>query len=364
MSRLRRILSGEIFPVPHFENVIEYRYMIGFFDVRTGEELESVDGRIQIPFLNNSFSVEKDLLVAITTKGFKVPLTSWNSFKVIYVGDDKDSPENFIISPISPVEAKDCPGFYEIPGFSSYVINSKGELFSRSVRRILSPYRDQMGYWMYGLNPDVGSRTILGTHRLLALAFLEYPAEVDRMDVNHKNGIKSDNDLNNLEWASRKRNCDHAYSTGLRVDNVPVLVMNAFTKEVLEFYSFAECSRHMNLCFEAIRQRCMSKGQKLYYPGFLFKRKTDKEDWLQVEDPEAEFYKTKQPRPYLVKNLETGETHIARNAKECSKFIGLTAQYIPDKINPSGSFERNGYSVSFLSLSENAKSLFDEIRNR
>ena len=51
-------------------------------------------------------------------------------------------------------------------------------------------------------------------HRLVLLAFLKQPK--DKIQVNHKNGIKSDNTLKNLEWVTRRENEDHALRTGLK----------------------------------------------------------------------------------------------------------------------------------------------------
>lgn len=66
--------------------------------------------------------------------------------------------------------------------------------------------------------PDPRASAALSIHRIVALAFLGEPSQPD-MDVNHKDGNKSNNTVDNLEWATRRENLAHALRMGLRTQH-------------------------------------------------------------------------------------------------------------------------------------------------
>ena len=95
-----------------------------------------------------------------------------------------------------------------IPGYDSYLATSAGNIFSLHRLRFLTPDKIWCGYLRVKLN---GNKNEL-VHRLVLSAF----SGRFRSFVNHKNGNKADNRLENLEWCTKSQNTKHAYRLGLQ----------------------------------------------------------------------------------------------------------------------------------------------------
>jgi hypothetical protein len=70
---------------------------------------------------------------------------------------------------------------------------------------LLSPTLNKLGYLQVGLHKD-GICKLKTIHRLVATAFIPNPDK----EVNHINGIRKDNRVENLEWSNRKHNSLHS----------------------------------------------------------------------------------------------------------------------------------------------------------
>lgn len=86
--------------------------------------------------------------------------------------------------------------------------------------RIKRISKHNMGYEVYNLFKNGKCYPHL-RHRLIAVHFIPNPKNLP--EINHKNGNKKDNSIENLEWCSYSRNLKHAYEIGLRQKRPPLL---------------------------------------------------------------------------------------------------------------------------------------------
>lgn len=97
-----------------------------------------------------------------------------------------------------------------------YLVSNYGRIYSNKTNMIMKQFTDRDGYnrislWIEGKRPSlIVSRLVLQTFKPIL--------NPELYQVNHKNGIKSINELWNLEWTTPKENTHHAIRTGLMGD--------------------------------------------------------------------------------------------------------------------------------------------------
>ncbi len=133
-------------------------------------------------------------------------------------------------------DIKNYEGQYQVSSLGSVrsldrrIYHSFNRCLHRIEGRKLKPRINNRGYWEIRLSAQGKSRTFF-VHRLMGEVFLSNPD--NKLEINHKNGIKTDNRVENLEWVTHAENMEHAYRLGLCKSRKPTSC--DFTKSLVKY---------------------------------------------------------------------------------------------------------------------------------
>lgn len=97
-----------------------------------------------------------------------------------------------------------------------YVLFEDGKVWSYKHSKFLKPYSTPQGYLMFDLYDENDQRTRHTQHSLVGKWFV--PKREAATQINHKNGDRTDNRKENLEWVTNAENNQHAYDVLGRVN--------------------------------------------------------------------------------------------------------------------------------------------------
>ena len=124
---------------------------------------------------------------------------------------------------------------------TDYSVSTEGEVRKDTTNYILSQ-SSQQDYKFVGLIIN-GKQKRMRVHRMVALAFIDNPD--NKPYVNHINGNRSDNNVENLEWVTPSENTQHAVDTGLFKSGRAraVIQYNLNGEQMATFESASEAAR-------------------------------------------------------------------------------------------------------------------------
>lgn len=148
--------------------------------------------------------------------------------------------------------------FKTIKNHSRYKISNIGNIINNKNKLLKT--RNNI-YCKISLYNDYGIRKNLTLHRLLAINFISNPNNYKC--VNHIDGNKLNNNLNNLEWCSYSENTKHAYKLGLNTFTLENKnkIIKANSRKVIDintniiYDSIKNAAKNLNINERTLRSR-------------------------------------------------------------------------------------------------------------
>lgn len=225
-----------------------------------------------------------------------------------------------------------------IDGFPDYQISNEGRVQSKRSKSFwvgLKGGYDSDGYHIVLLYRNEGKRYTAKIHRLVAQAFI--PNIDKKSAVNHINGNKKDNRVENLEWSTNRENTRHAIDTGLMrpsFDNERPVIQMDLNGKVVKTYSSAASAKKDGFHRQTIVHCC--SGATLTHKGFI---------WCYADNDIDEHYQI------IVERLLEKDVRKLSNIKpRAVERIDISTGEVLEIYDSLSKASKNGYQHSGISL--------------
>ena len=152
----------------------------------------------------------------------------------------------------------------------SKYLNSKNKKSAKRIRKLseTSKRPNKQGYLCVRMIRDIDGKSVCEyVHRLVAKTFIPNPNDFPY--INHKDGNKHNNNVNNLEWCTESDNNYHAYKNDLKNDNCKVIKIDKNNIVTDIYYSISNASISNNYSQSYLRRLIATKLPDYYGNKFL-----------------------------------------------------------------------------------------------
>lgn len=231
----------------------------------------------------------------------------------------KNEKENWKTYPeISWIQGSNLENIRMIDHYATYKNGGK-----RLVKgHVLKQYRNRNGYMFVHVSVNGKLKGLL-VHRIIASCFLPNPDNLPQ--VNHKDCDRTKNNVDNLEWCTRKYNCQYRNKHGISYSEAakkrPVIAINLKTLEVLRFSSQTEAGKNLGVSYQSIGRVISNRAKQAGGYYFMGDHGSD------IEMDKDKLYKIVADRKpdYSIfgVNLNTQVVYLFPSQSEAGRTIGI-----------------------------------------
>lgn len=230
---------------------------------------------------------------------------------------------------VTPLECKAHPGYYIIPGHKNYVINRNGDVIRLSDGFSPKIYTEVTGYKTVRMKVG-NSKTQVRVHRLLGEVFVGRPSRhkdksITELEINHIDGNKSNNDLDNLEWCNDYENTTHAHLSGrMDFNRTPVIARDIRTDIETTYESIAICEQAFGIKSKQLGMHLSTKSASTKTKNWHVFKKQGTVGWPTIPKDDYVENAWDMVKVWYATNPELNKTIITEDSLSLVNVIGVS----------------------------------------
>ena len=156
----------------------------------------------------------------------------------------------------------------DIPNFNGlYQVSNNGNIKRTKDEYIFKKNKNSRGYRIITLTKDKKEYS-LSVHRLVAEAFIPNPNNLPQ--INHKDGNKLNNKIENLEWCTQSENMKHAYKNKLEIKSGKKVAQFDLDMKIIKIWDkIIEAEKEYKIAHGKITMVC--KGKRKTAGGYIWR---------------------------------------------------------------------------------------------
>ena len=257
---------------------------------------------------------------------------------------------------VNPIESLQYPGFYHYPEEHRLLVSKDGVIRNSLNGKIIGgfsqPERKGGKTISFSFETSVKTRYL---HRIVARTFCGRPSrhldkDYSLLEVNHIDGVRSNNTHCNLEWVTGAENAMHSHLSGFHSSDTPVLALNVFDGKITRFSSAKQCADRFKIHRATLHKHLKSSNSGRGLKSGHFFKYDDGSEWY-IAPKEERFVignnRSSVLGPVVV--FDGIRSVVFESINKACHFIGLSTASVWRKMKSSRKFEGGGFQITFLS---------------
>lgn len=171
-------------------------------------------------------------------------------------------------------ESVETKGWIVLPQYPLYKISRDGRVYTNHLKRMkiqstIEVDGENKGYCSVVIVNDKGKHCKVYVHRLVAMAYIPNPEKLPV--VNHLDGDKTNNNVENLEWTTKKKNSQHAHDTGLCSSKKITIQMDLEGNEIARFAGLVDAAKATGISTHRISKVCRGEIKSNQTGGYRWR---------------------------------------------------------------------------------------------